>query len=196
MRSQIKASIIELSKTFHNDKLVTLTFKKNEIFEQLQNAEIVGTYEQNEELLVDQTGDIYKLCNECDPSNIGNLETCFSTNTTGVSNGMSIHNDEIIFTTKDKEIKRATLEGQTIYCYKHETIETLECLTVLPSGLVLFVDRNDTGSLHVLSADGTKHRTLQENFMQIENPMDIWLDVDKETVYIAGGEYIEVYCLY
>ena len=109
---------------------------------------------------------------------------------------MNIHNDEIIFTTKDKEIKRATLEGREIYCYKNSTIKTPQRLAVLPSGLVLFVDSHKKGSLHVLSADGTSHRTLLENFEKIENPRDIWLDVDKETVYIAGGEYIEAYTLY
>ncbi|CAG2246843.1 unnamed protein product [Mytilus edulis] len=108
-------------------------------------------------------------------------------------NGMNIHNGDMIFTTKEKEIKRTTLEGQIIYCYKNEAIVTPECLVVLPSGLVLFVDRNGTGSLHVLSCDGAIHRTLLENFEQIENPMDIWRMWIKKTVYIAGGEYIEVY---
>ncbi|XP_052092877.1 tripartite motif-containing protein 45-like [Mytilus californianus] len=64
MRSQIKASIVELSTTFQNDNLITLTLKKNEIVEQLQITEILGTLEQTKELLVDQTGDLYKLCKE------------------------------------------------------------------------------------------------------------------------------------
>ncbi|XP_063424887.1 E3 ubiquitin-protein ligase TRIM45-like [Mytilus trossulus] len=332
MRSQIKASIVEINKTFHNDKLFTLTLKKNEIVEQLQNTEILGNFEQKEEPLVDQTSDLYKLCKElgvstaytfqelcvknlktfhfkgsnmtcgvsfgerwvivgdkaddgsklhllekdtgakicsavfaglpkrlcydntfsqvfiachksdlyvgtihgnevnkpqkiafdkesvgtlfshnkciflvvenaikkfvttCSPRIIVNL--CFSTNTKGASNGMSIHNGDIIFTTKDKEIKRATLEGKEIYSYKKKIIKKPECLAVLPSGLVLFIDTHNKGSLHVLSADGTKHRTLLEHFEKIQNPRDIWLDVEKKTIYIAGGEYIEAYSLF
>ncbi|CAC5419253.1 TRIM56 [Mytilus coruscus] len=64
MRSQIKASIIELSTKLQNENLITLNLKRNEIVEQLQNAEILATLEQRKELLVDQTGDIFKLCRE------------------------------------------------------------------------------------------------------------------------------------
>ncbi|CAC5419250.1 unnamed protein product [Mytilus coruscus] len=123
----------------------------------------------------------------------GELTTSFATNTTCELNGNSILEDTIIFTTKDKEIKRATLNGREIFCYKNETIKNPECLAILPSGLVLFVDRHNRGLLHGLSPDGKNHRILLQNFEKIENPMDIWLDADKETVYIAGGEYIEVY---
>ncbi|XP_052092434.1 tripartite motif-containing protein 45-like [Mytilus californianus] len=159
--------------------------------------EYVGAlFSHNEFVFLVVPNAIRKFVKTFNPDNVGELTHCFSTNTENGLDGMNIHDDDIIFTTKNKEIKRATLEGQTIYCYQNKTIVTPECLAVLPSGLVLFVDRNYKGSLHVLSADGTKHRTLLENFGKIENPKDIWLDVDKETIYIAGGEYIEVYCLY
>lgn len=96
---------------------------------------------------------------------------------------MSIHNGDIIFTTKDKEIKRTTLEGKEIYPYKNETIKKPESLPVLPSALVLCVGTYNKGSLHVLSADGKKHRTLLEHFEKIQNPRDIWLDVDKKKLF-------------
>lgn len=159
--------------------------------------EYVGAlFSHNHFIFLVVTNAIRKFVKTHNPNNLGKLTHCFSTNTECGLNGMNIHDDDIIFTTKDEEIKRATLEGQIIYCYKNETIVAPECLAVLPSGLVLFIDTNNKGSLHVLSADGTKHRTLLENFVKIANPKDIWLDVDKETIYIAGGEYIEAYSLY
>ncbi|XP_063416026.1 E3 ubiquitin-protein ligase TRIM45-like [Mytilus trossulus] len=120
--------------------------------------------------------------------------TVVSTNTDCGTNGMNIFRQKIIYTTKDKEVKCITLDGEDVYCFKDEMIKTPECLAALPSGLVLVVDRDNKGSLHVLSEDGTKHRRLLQKFNTITDPRDIWLDNnDSETFYIAGGEYLEVY---
>ncbi|XP_063420278.1 uncharacterized protein LOC134705490 [Mytilus trossulus] len=184
----------------YGQRLVVATIHGNTIKTPQKIAfekEFVGAlFSHNHSIFLVGDNAVRKFAKTFNPNNLGKLTHCFSTNTESGLNGMNILDDNIIFTTKDKEIKRATLEGKTVYCYKNEKIVTPECLAVLPSGLVLFIDRLNNGSLHVLSAGGTKHRTLLEKFEKIENPMDMWLDVDEETVYIAGEEYIEVYSLY
>ncbi|CAC5414571.1 unnamed protein product [Mytilus coruscus] len=117
-----------------------------------------------------------------------------STNTFCGTNGMTIIRKTIIFTTKLNEIKCITIDGEDIYCFKDEAIKTPICMSALPSGLILVVDRDNNGSLHVLSEDGTKHKTLLDKFDTITGPRDIWLDNNNhETFYIAGGEYLEMY---
>ncbi|CAC5414572.1 TRIM32 [Mytilus coruscus] len=128
------------------------------------------------------------------PNDSTKMTTVVSTNTDCGTNGMNIVKKTIIFTTKDKEVKCITIQGEDVYCFKDEMIKTPECITALPSGLVLVVDRDSKGSLHVLSEDGNKHKTLLHNFDTITDPRDIWLDNDDhKTFYIAGGEYLQKY---
>ncbi|XP_076117533.1 E3 ubiquitin-protein ligase TRIM45-like [Mytilus galloprovincialis] len=137
---------------------------------------------------------IKKFVSTAGPNSSTEMSTVVSTNTDCGTNGMNIFRQKIIYTTKDKEVKCITLDGEEVYCFKNEMIKTPECIVALPSGLVLVVDRNNKGSLHVLSEDGTKHKTLLQKFNTISDPRDIWLDNnDSETFYIAGGEYLEMY---
>lgn len=128
-----------------------------------------------------------------DPESLEPMSTCFAANTDCGRNGMVVFEDRLIFTTKSDEVKCNTFDGTDVFCF--DEIETPWCLEVLPSGAALVVDRSGTGSLHVISEDGTQHKTLVETFKNITEPYDIWMDEDGWTFYIAGGEYIEVYRL-
>ncbi|XP_076074096.1 uncharacterized protein LOC143045463 [Mytilus galloprovincialis] len=121
------------------------------------------------------------------------MTTCFYTNTECGLNGMNVIGKYIVFTTADNEIKCSTLQGKRKFCYKNDELESPKCIAVLSSGLTLVVDRANSGSLHLLSEDGLKHRRLLEKFDNVNNPADIWLDGNEELVYVAGGKYIDTY---
>lgn len=116
---------------------------------------------------------IKKFVSTAGPNSSTEMSTVVSTNTDCGTNGMNIFRQQIIYTTKDKEVKCITLDGEDVYCLNNEMIKTPECIVALPSGLVLVVDRNNKGSLHVLSEDGTKHKTLLQKFNTISAPRDI-----------------------
>ncbi|CAG2236488.1 unnamed protein product [Mytilus edulis] len=82
--------------------------------------EIVGSiFSDNQNIFLVVNNAIKQFPNSLE----GQLTTSFATNTTCELNGMDILENNIIFTTKDKEIKRANLNGKDIFCYKNETIK-------------------------------------------------------------------------
>ncbi|XP_063416027.1 uncharacterized protein LOC134697674 [Mytilus trossulus] len=159
------------------------------------NSDYVGaSCKYGEHIYIVVNDAIKRFVSTSKPNESVEMTSIVSTNTFCGTNGMTIIRKHIIFTTKLNEIKCITLDGEDVYCFIDEAIKTPISLSALSSGLTLVLDRSDKGSLHVLSEDGTKHKTLLDKFETITGPRDIWLDNnDHETFYIAGGEYLEMY---
>ncbi|XP_063416025.1 uncharacterized protein LOC134697672 [Mytilus trossulus] len=159
------------------------------------NNDCVGAlckYREDIYIVVDNA--IKKFSSTASPDYSEEMTYVIAVNTDCGVNGMHIYRRNIIVTTKNNEIKCLTLQGDEVYCFDDEEIETIESITVLPSGLTLFVNRTNEGSLHVLSEDGTSHRRILDKFDSIKEPCDIFLDNDDdETFFVVGGEYMEKY---
>ncbi|CAG2214220.1 TRIM56 [Mytilus edulis] len=190
--NQIFISSFEQQKLF---KAEIVGYRINNLVGLTFNKDYVGAAcKHNKHIYIVVDKAIKKFVSTAGPNSCTEMSTVVSTNTDCGTNGMNIFRQKIIYTTKDKEVKCITLDGEDVFCFKNEMIKTPECIVALPTGLVLVVDRDNKGSLHVLSEDGTKHRTLLQKFDTISDPRDIWLDNnDSETFYIAGGEYLEMY---
>lgn len=120
-------------------------------------------------------------------------QTSFATNTVSALNGIDVIEGKLIYTTENNEIKSNSKEGAEIFCYKNPNIERPQGLTVLRSGLFLVLDINQKGKIHLLSADERRHKPLLDKFKNVSKPRDIWLDTNKRTFYVCGGEFIDIY---
>ncbi|XP_071142041.1 uncharacterized protein [Mytilus edulis] len=113
-----------------------------------------------------------------------------NTNSRGL-NGMTISKEKIFYTTVDQEIKCSSLDGQHIFTHKNDKIRDPVSIAMLSVNVLIILDRN--GALHALSNDGKKQATLLKKFEKVVDPWDMWVSTDDNTVYIAGGEYIDVF---
>lgn len=151
-------------------------------------------------------GDIYVVTNGAikkipsrDLSPASNLTECFQTNTntddTAGHNGLTIFNEQIYYTTTAKEVKCSTLEGHQIFSHKSDQIKMPVSVAMWQFGITaaLILNKEPRGSLHALSVDGKKEIQLLGNFENVTDPWDMWVDIDEKEIYVAGGEYIDVY---
>lgn len=153
------------------------------------NTECVGDLCRfNDYIYVIVNGSIKKFI----PSDLlKKMTNTFLTNTSSWGlNGITIWKEKIFYTTTDNEIKCSTLDGRHIFTHKNNKMRPVS-IAMLSSDVVIFLDRNC--SLHALSNDGKKHATLLEKFQKVVDPWDMWINIDDSTVYIAGGEYVDVY---
>ncbi|CAC5414574.1 unnamed protein product [Mytilus coruscus] len=159
------------------------------------NNDYVGAlckYREDIYIVVDNA--IKKFSSTASPDSSEEMTSVVAINTDCGVNGMNVYRRKIVVTTKDNEIKCITLQGDEVYCFDDEESKPIESIIVLPSGLTLFVNRANEGSLHVLSEDGTRQRRILDKFDSITEPRDIFLDNDDyETLFVVGGEYMEMY---
>ncbi|CAG2229163.1 unnamed protein product [Mytilus edulis] len=113
-----------------------------------------------------------------------------NTNSRGL-NGMTISKEKIFYTTIEKEIKCSSLNGRNIFTYKSDKIRNPVSIVMLSLNVLIILDKK--GALYALSNDGKKQATLLEKFEKVVDPWDMWISTDDNTVYIAGGEYIDVF---
>lgn len=210
-------NVINTTKVSYDSRRLCYDKEQNQIFisgssQSLCKAEIVGVaikdpkplifnhdyvgalckYGKHVYIVVDNA--VKKFPSTAKPESSEEMSTVITTNTNCGLTGMNIFRRQIIVTTENSEIKCTNLQGDDIYCFKNEAIKTPECISTLPAGLTLVVDRANNGSLHVLTKDGTKHKTLLEKFDTITNPYDIWLDNDDDEIfYVCGGKNMEKY---
>ncbi|XP_076117532.1 uncharacterized protein LOC143085186 [Mytilus galloprovincialis] len=159
------------------------------------NSDDVGAlckYREDIYVVVDNA--IKKFSSTASPDSSEGMTSVVSVNTDCSVNGMNIYRRKIVVTTKNNEIKCLTLQGDEVYCFDDEISKPIESIIVLSSGLTLFVNRANEGSLHILSEDGSRHRRILDKFDSIKKPRDIFLDNDDdETLFVVGGEYMEMY---
>lgn len=116
---------------------------------------------------------------------------CFTANVCRGLGGLKVLGKYIIFITEDKRIKCTDETGNEKFTYNSEEIENPINIVVLPSGLIIVLDSQN--GLHVISENGNRSRLLLNGSEIISNPKDIWLDINNELIYIAGGQNIAVY---
>ncbi|XP_063406095.1 uncharacterized protein LOC134690053 [Mytilus trossulus] len=120
------------------------------------------------------------------------MTKCFLTNTNSTElNGMTIWKEKVFYTTTDKEVKCASLDGRQIFTHKSDKMRQPVSIAMLSADVLIILDRNCT--LHALSSDGKKHSILLQKFQKVADPCDMWISIDDNTVYVAGGEHIDVY---
>lgn len=92
-------------------------------------------------------------------------------------------------------MKCSTLEGHQIFSHKSDQIKMPVSVAMWQFGITaaLILNKEPRGSLHALSVDGKKEVQLLGNFENVTDPWDMWVDIDEKEIYVAGGEYIDVY---
>lgn len=171
---------------------------KKMILEHIHNGPIGALCSFEEAIYTVKTGAIQKFssCQNFPPTNI---TECFNTNTYSEGhagcNGMTIFNEQIYFTTTAKEVKCSTLEGHQIFSHKSDRIKMPVSVAMWQFGITaaFILNREPRGSLHALSVDGNKQVKLLGKFENVTDPWDMWVDIDEKEIYVAGGEYIDVY---
>ncbi|CAG2250650.1 unnamed protein product [Mytilus edulis] len=120
-------------------------------------------------------------------------ETCFKTDTVFTFlNGLDIdcNNERLLYTSSDFGVVCSSLEGHKIFSYKDKNMKSY-CLAIFSQGDILIGDTN--GSVHVLSKDGKKRRTVITKSKKVVPIWDICLNKSNSSSVICGPDFIEIY---
>lgn len=122
------------------------------------------------------------------------LTTCFKTDTDCSASGLNalaVDQRSFMYTTKDFHVRCISVDGKELFLCKDTEEKKINSLVVSARGLIFAVA--ETGSIHVISENGKKMKTLLSKCVNIKNLSDIWLDESGKTLYVCGDEYIELY---
>lgn len=124
------------------------------------------------------------------------LTTCFKTDTdcSGL-NALAVDQRRkcFMYTTKDFHVRCISVDGKELFLCKDTEKKKINSLAVSARGLIFA--GAETGSIHVISENGEKMKTLLSKCVNIKNLSDIWLDESGKTMYVCGDEYIELYAI-
>ncbi|CAG2227668.1 unnamed protein product [Mytilus edulis] len=122
------------------------------------------------------------------------LTTCFKTDTdcSGL-NALAVDQSRkrFMYTTKDFHVRCISVDGKEIFLCKDTEKNKINSVAVSARGLIFA--GGETSSVHVISENGEKIKTLLSKCVNIKNLSDIWLDESGKTLYVCGDEYIELY---
>ncbi|CAG2252415.1 unnamed protein product [Mytilus edulis] len=124
----------------------------------------------------------------------GLLEICFDTNTSCISiNGLEIDskNNRLLYSSENFEIVCTTLDGREVFKYKDEFMTKTTSLSVHSEGLIFVGDEN--GSIHLISEDGCRRRTVLKSSDIFKTVRDICLNKSCSRLAVFGPDYIELY---
>ncbi|CAG2252414.1 unnamed protein product [Mytilus edulis] len=122
------------------------------------------------------------------------LEMCFKTNTNCTSlNGLGIDskNNRFLYTSEKQEVVCTSLDGSEIFKYKDEFMKQTSSVYVHSEGLVFVGD--EKGSMHLISEDGCRRRTVLNSCDKLKTVSDICLDKSCSRLAVFGPGYIELY---
>ncbi|XP_063397767.1 E3 ubiquitin-protein ligase TRIM45-like [Mytilus trossulus] len=121
------------------------------------------------------------------------LTSCFKTDTdcSGL-NALAVDpkGKRFMYTTKDFHIRCISVDGEEMFSYNKNKLQKINSLAVSARGLTY--EGDESGSIHVISENGEKMKTLLSKCGNIKNLSDIWLDKSGNTLYVCGDEYIEL----
>ncbi|VDI69610.1 tripartite motif-containing protein 2/3 [Mytilus galloprovincialis] len=177
------------SSTIHTFKLQEGIFKSHKKKENCRNPAGLCIFD----------GFMYIITeNELQKMNIKetDLQKCFNTNTKKCSLNQyglatDLKNKRLLYTSDTDEVVATTTDGSEHFCYTDEHMKNIVAVAVNNQGCIVACDQ--TRTLHVISEDGKKRKTLSDKFDKIKESKDVCFDKSGTILYICGDQFVEEY---
>ncbi|XP_076071357.1 uncharacterized protein LOC143042783 [Mytilus galloprovincialis] len=122
------------------------------------------------------------------------LEKCFKTKTNCKnlnSLGFDSKNDRLVYTSEQFEVVCTSFNGREIFKFRDQHMKDTKSVSVHVEGIIFAAD--ESGTIHLVSEDGERRRTVLNISDKLKCVRDICLDKSCSRLALFGTGYIKLY---